>query len=265
MRPPSDGPSGTVTASPTRLHRTTGPSPRNPHSAARHTSASLRPSSHVHHKCAAVAACRLPFVWRRRGHGGRISASTLKEVTMFRSRTLCALVFLAAAAFARPAVAQTTGDIAGRVVDSSGSVLPGVTVTVTSGATAVPQTSITSDTGAFRFAGLVPGLYRVQFEMGGFKSTVLDNVRVFLGQTTDLQQRLELSAVQETVTVSGGVPVVDSAAVKTGQTYTREFLEGIPTARDPWVILEQTPGVVMTQQNVGGNKSGQQSGFVVHG
>ncbi len=43
------------------------------------------------------------------------------------------------------------------------------------------------------------------------------------------------------------------------------MLQGLPTARDPWVLLEQTPGVVMNQQNVGGNKSGQQSTFTVHG
>ncbi len=184
---------------------------------------------------------------------------------MYRSRTLCALVLLALAAFARPAAAQTTGDLAGRVLDSSGGVLPGVTVTLTSNATATPQSTVSSENGAFRFAGLVPGVYKVQFELSGFKTLVNDQVRVLLGQATDLQPRLEISTVQETVTVSGASTVVDVSAVKTGQTFTRDFLEGIPTARDPWVILEQTPGVVMNQQNVGGNKSGQQSSFVSHG
>jgi hypothetical protein len=71
--------------------------------------------------------------------------------------------------------------------------------------------------------------------------------------------------VQESVTVSAASPVVDTKQTTTGATFTAEVLQGIPTARDPWVLLEQTPGVVMNQQNVGGNKSGQQSTFTVHG
>lgn len=184
---------------------------------------------------------------------------------MSRNWSMCVLVLLAEMALAGPSAAQTTGDISGRALDTSGASVPGATVTLTSSATAAAQTTVTSDTGGFRFAGLVPGAYRVQFELAGFKRLVLDDVRVLLGQTTELQPRLELSPVQETVTVTSEVPVVDTSGIKTGQTFTKELLDGIPTARDPWVILEQVPGVVMNQQNVGGNKSGQQSTFVSHG
>ena len=184
---------------------------------------------------------------------------------MSRNWSMCVLVLLAEMVLAGPSAAQTTGDISGRALDTSGASVPGATVTLTSSATAAAQTTVTSDTGGFRFAGLVPGAYRVQFELAGFKRLVLDDVRVLLGQTTELQPRLELSPVQETVTVTSEVPVVDTSGIKTGQTFTKELLDGIPTARDPWVILEQVPGVVMNQQNVGGNKSGQQSTFVSHG
>jgi hypothetical protein len=178
-----------------------------------------------------------------------------------------AAAFMAVALLcALPAAAQTqTGDITGRVLDSSGAALPGVTVTIENAAQSVPQSAITTETGAFRFANLAIGTYRATFELTGFKKLVLEQVIVALGASTDLQPKLDISKVQETVTVTGASPVVETSAVRTGQTFSREQLEGLPTARDPWVILEMTPGLVMTQQNVGGNKSGQQSGFVSHG
>jgi hypothetical protein len=162
--------------------------------------------------------------------------------------------------------AQTqTGEILGRVTDTSGAVLPGASVTVTSPALLAAQTAVTSDTGAYRFANLPIGVYRVAFGLPGFTTSVREGVRLEIGFTAEINVRLEVSAVQETVNVNAHSPVVDTTSVRTGETFTREHLERIPSARDPWVILEQTPGMVMNQQNVGGNKSGQQSTFVVHG
>jgi hypothetical protein len=182
-----------------------------------------------------------------------------------RTRRLAAALAVAAMC-AAPAAAQTqTGDITGRTVDTSGALLPGVAVTIENVAQPVPQTAVTTSSGAFRFANLPIGVYRVSFELAGFKKLVLEEVNVALGMITDLQPKLDISKVQETVTVTAESPVVDAATVRTGLTVTRAQLEALPTARDPWVILEMTPGMVMTQQNVGGNKSGQQSGFVSHG
>ena len=162
--------------------------------------------------------------------------------------------------------AQTqTGEMLGRVADTSGAVLPGVSVTITSPALLAPQTAVTSDTGAYRFANLAIGIYRVAFELPGFATLVREGIRLEIGFNAEINVRLEVSSVQETVTVTAHSPVIDTTAVKTGETFTREHLERIPSARDPWVVLEQTPGMVMNQQNVGGNKSGQQSTFVVHG
>ena len=71
---------------------------------------------------------------------------------------------------------------------------------------------------------------------------------------------LELSSIEETVVVSGESPVIDVRQTGTPQTFDQNRLENIPTARDPWVLLEQTPGVLVNVQNVGGNQSGNQSG-----
>lgn len=167
---------------------------------------------------------------------------------------------------ATPLFAQIqTGEIHGRVTDALGAVLPGATVTVEGPALIQPEVSVTTETGAYSFPRLPVGTYSVRFELAGFRQLLQQGVQLQSGFSAQINARLELSTVQETVTVSGASPVVDTKQTTTGATFTAEVLQGIPTARDPWVLLEQTPGVVMNQQNVGGNKSGQQSTFTVHG
>src|SRR5207253_2882591 len=68
-----------------------------------------------------------------------------------------------------------------------------------------------------------------------------------------------------TVTVSGQSPVVDTRSTAIAASFSKDALETIPTARDPWVVLQQTPGMVMSGQNVGGNLSGQQTSFTAMG
>jgi hypothetical protein len=158
-----------------------------------------------------------------------------------------------------------SGEIHGRVTDASGAVLPGATVTVEGPSLIQPEVSVTTDTGAYSFPRLPVGTYSVRFELAGFRQLLQQGVQLQSGFSAQINARLELSTVQESVTVSAASPVVDTKQTTTGATFTAEVLQGIPTARDPWVLLEQTPGVVMNQQNVGGNKSGQQSTFTVHG
>ena len=74
-----------------------------------------------------------------------------------------------------------------------------------------------------------------------------------------------MSTVQETVTVTGESPIVDTKQTGTKQTFTLEQLQSVPSARDPWVILQQTAGIAMDRENIGGNMSGQQSNYVSRG
>ena len=151
-----------------------------------------------------------------------------------------------------------TGEILGQVMDSSGAVLPGVTVTLEGPALLQPETAVTTETGAYRFARVPVGLYRMRYELSGFKQIIQEGIQISTGFTAEVNVRLELSTVQETVTVSGQSPIVDTKQTTTGATFTEDMMQSLPSARDPWVLLEQTPGMVMNQQNVGGNKSGQQ-------
>jgi len=105
----------------------------------------------------------------------------------------------------------------------------------------------------------------VAFELAGFKRMVRADVRIQAGFNAEVNGRLELSTVEETVTVTGESPIIDVRSNTLGTNFGKELLEAIPSARDPWVILEQTPGMVMSVQNVGGNASGQQATFGAHG
>jgi hypothetical protein len=169
-------------------------------------------------------------------------------------------------ALAGPASAQTgTGEIFGKVTDRTGAVLPGATVTISGDALIQPQSTGVSTSGSYRFPNLPIGLYSVTFELAGFKRMIRADVRIQAGFNAEVNGRLELSTVEETVTVTGESPIIDVRSNTLGTNFGKELLEAIPSARDPWVILEQTPGMVMSVQNVGGNASGQQASFGAHG
>ncbi|MCX6544848.1 MAG: carboxypeptidase-like regulatory domain-containing protein [Acidobacteria bacterium] len=182
-----------------------------------------------------------------------------------KTRLLVLLTVLALVGSVGAAIAQDTGSIYGKVTDASGATMPGVTVTLTGTVLLQPQTAITTETGTFQFPRLAIGLYTVKFDLAGFKTIVKQGVRVEIGLNAQVNETLAISTVQETVTVSGEVPLVDLKDTSKTSRFTQESLQSIPSARDPWVILEQSAGIVMDRQNIGGNASGQQSNFVARG
>ena len=153
---------------------------------------------------------------------------------------------------------QQAGNVFGVVTDNADSRLPGVTITLT-GAGA-PMIQVTDDRGQFRFPGLAPGRYQVSAQLEGFSAVDYPNVQVNIGRNTDLQITLT-PAVEETITVTSESPLLDERKIQAGTTVSQIELEKIPTARDPWAILTQTPGVLTDRINVGGNESGQQAVF----
>src|SRR5437762_4454721 len=175
---------------------------------------------------------------------------------------LC-LILAAGAAAARAQV--STGEILGKATDTSGAVLPGVTVTLTSAALIQPMLAVTTETGAYRFPSIPIGTYTVAFDLTGFKKYIRSDIIIQAGFNAEINAKLEISTVQETVTVTGESPVVDTTSTTMSASFTKDMLEKIPNARDPWVIIEQTPGMVMSGANVGGNLSGQQTSFSAMG
>jgi hypothetical protein len=181
-------------------------------------------------------------------------------------RRLTAALAVAVFACAGTAAAQQqSGEIFGKVTDNTGAILPGVTVTLTGEALIQPQTATTSTTGSYQFPRIPIGTYTVKFELPGFKTVVREGIRVTVGFNAEISQQMELSTVQETVTVTGESPIVDTKATGTKSTFDLETLQNIPSARDPWVMLERAPAITMDRVNVGGSQSGQQSGYVSRG
>jgi hypothetical protein len=158
-----------------------------------------------------------------------------------------------------------TGEIAGRVTDNTGAVLPGATVTLSGPSLIQPQMAATSDTGTFHFPRIPIGTYSVRFELPGFKTVVREGILITIGFAAQINQALEISTVQETVTVSGESPIVDTRSTTARTSFDLETLQSIPSARDPWVMLERVPNITMDRINVGGSQSGQQSGYISRG
>src|SRR5262245_9637271 len=98
--------------------------------------------------------------------------------------------------------ASSTGTIQGRVADSSGAVLPGVTITATSQSMIGAQTQVTNENGLYRFPAVPPGVYELNFELAGFSTVKRSGIEISLGFTATVNADLALATVQETVTVS---------------------------------------------------------------
>src|SRR5713101_5317669 len=179
-------------------------------------------------------------------------------------RFLAVIVAVACVALvAGSAFAQyQTGNIYGKVQAKDGSALPGVTVTLTG--VGAPQTSITDAQGNFRFVNLSPGSYSLRGELAGFGNASRTGVTVRIGTNADVTMVLNPS-VTESITVTGEAPLLDVRKTGTSINVTKLELEKIPTSRDPWTILQQSPGVLVDRMNVGGNQSGQQSNYIGKG
>ncbi len=157
------------------------------------------------------------------------------------------------------ALAQETGSLYGRVTDNNGERLPGVTVTL-SGVGAA-QVQVTEAEGEFRFIGLDPGTYKIEAALNGFSTVVYEAVSIRVGRSTTIELKLS-PAIEETITVTTESPLLDERKISSGMQVTQLELQKIPSARDPWSLANQTPGVVMDRVNVGGSESGQQPNFV---
>jgi outer membrane receptor protein involved in Fe transport len=175
--------------------------------------------------------------------------------------------FLAIAFVAASAAAQTrTGSIDGTVRDATGQVLPGVGVTLSGATLVTAQVTASNEVGIYRFLALPPGTYSVRFELSGFKTQLNEGVRVDIGANTAINVTLELSTVEEVVTVVGESPMVDTKSTVIGASFDSKLLEEVPSARDVWSLLEhQAPGVTTNRLDVGGSETGLQALYSARG
>ena len=159
---------------------------------------------------------------------------------------LWCLALTAIAAVASSASAQNapTGGLTGRVVDTSQSAIPGVTVTATNTATNESRMDITNGQGVYRIVALPVGLYQVTFRIDGFKTTSRSGVIVDASVPRSLEVQLEVGALTETVTVSADAPLLTRTTVATARSLTFAELEAVPTTTGSFThLLSSEAGV----------------------
>jgi hypothetical protein len=173
---------------------------------------------------------------------------------------LCLLLLLSA----WPASAQTLfqGRIDITIEDAQGSVLPGATVELSGPAA---QRQVTDSRGESHFLNLPPGTYVVTATLSGFTTFTNERVVVASGSGTPLRITMQVSGVSETVQVVSAEPVIDPARQTITTSIPYEELQQVPSSRDPWVVLQTVPGVIVDRVNVGGAESGQQSNYLAKG
>lgn len=183
-------------------------------------------------------------------------------IRLLASALLC--LSLAAPAAAQ-AVSSTTGTINGKVTDNTKAVLPGVTITITSPALMGTRQDVSDAEGAYRFVAIPPGDYKLTFELPGFATLVREDIRVGGGFTATVNTEMQLATQQETITVTGQSPVVDTQATKITTTYAAGDLANLPNARDFAAIMAASPAVKVNRIDVGGSAALSENSYRVYG
>src|SRR5690349_22101665 len=175
-------------------------------------------------------------------------------------------VVLALALLALPTAARAQSAFAGIVKDTTGAVLPGVTVEASSPALIEQTRSATSDAnGAYKIENLRPGVYVLTFSLPGFATVKREGIELASNFTATINAELKVGAVEETVTVSGESPVVDVQTNTKAQVLNRDVLDSVPSAHTIQSVGQLVVGVTLTAPDVGGSQAMQQTYFTVHG
>ena len=165
---------------------------------------------------------------------------------------------------AMPALAQSA--IAGTVKDSSGAVLPGVTIEAASPALIEGQrAAVTDAAGAYKIENLRPGEYTVTFSLTGFRTVKRAGIRLPVSFTATVSVELEVGSLEESITVTGEAPLVDVRSSVSQSVMNREALDVLPSGKDPFALGQLIAGITTTTPDVGGTQLMQQPTLQIHG
>jgi len=177
---------------------------------------------------------------------------------------LLLVVALAGAAWAQ----EQSGGIQGVVRDSSGAVLPGVTVEARNVSAAGAQSVVTDDRGVYRFPALPPGTYEVTASLQGFNPAKITNAIIVLGKLLTIDLALTVASVSETVQVIGESPIIDIKQNATFATVQAEAIARIPKGRDFTSVIVMAAGA-NDESRAGGTSingaSGSENRYIVDG
>ena len=156
------------------------------------------------------------------------------------------LLFVLTPPTVAPAFGQAvSGTILGRVTDTTGAVVPGVTVTLTNTGTKLTRVVTTDTGGEYSAPSLPTGNYTVAAEISGFKSVTMSNVDLGVDQRVRIDVKLEVGALTESVTIEAESPLVQTSSSELGTTVTNQQIEALPLNGRNFVSLTRTvPGVL---------------------
>ncbi len=184
------------------------------------------------------------------------------STTTFRYR----IVGMATALLILPVAASAQSTISGLVRDTSGAVLPGVSVEATSDVLIEKVRSVVTDEqGRYSIVDLRPGTYQVIFTLQGFSRLQRDQIDLPANFNASVNVELAVGALEETVTVSGASPIVDVQSSQKTVNLQREVLDALPTSRTYAAEGALAVGVKVVAQNVGGARIAAQQRLYVHG
>jgi hypothetical protein len=169
-----------------------------------------------------------------------------------------------------------SGSIVGSVRDTSGALLPGVTVEAASPALIEKvRTVVTDNVGQYKILNLQPGVFVVTFTLSGFKTVRREGVQLSAGDTVNVTAEMTVGAVEETVTVSGATPLVDIQGVTTHSVITQDVMETLPAGRGAMDFAALIPGMTffstaspsgqLPTHDVGGNQGEQHLAVTFNG
>ena len=210
-----------------------------------------------------------------------MSASTLASITVGRGRdtdrmpsrlvaltrratTICACVLFASAS----ASAQGTSAIAGVVRDTSGAVLPGVTIEASSPALIEKvRTVVTDSEGQYKILDLPGGVYTVTFSLTGFSTIKREALELTANFTANVVVEMRVGQLEETITVTGSSPIVDVQTTAQHKVVSGELLYSLPITKEMGGFAKVTVGATIrpTAQDVGGNIDPMNGYTVIHG
>ena len=168
-----------------------------------------------------------------------------------RTHVTAAILFVTLLVSAPPARAQsqaTTGLIEGTVSDASGGRLPGATVTLVNTGTNATRDLVTDGDGRFRGLLLPLGTYRLTVVLAGFSTYTQEGIELAVGQTANIPIVLQLSSVQEQITVTSDSPVVETTRAEQSTRINQQAMAGLPNnGRNFLAFMQLTPGVAIVQ------------------
>ena len=171
------------------------------------------------------------------------------------SLVLCVIAGNRVASAEAQTVTATTGAINGVVTDTTKTVVPRVTVTLSGPSLMIARATLTDETGAYRFSAVPLGDHTLTFQLSGFGTIVREGIHVGLGFTATVSVELHPGAIDDSVTVSGAVSVVDASSTVVTTHFDSDTLAILPGARDFFSIVANTPGVALAKMDVGGNSA----------